>query len=337
VAHPKNLSQIFASRLGLQNGARKSAFNNVAEQQVKFDSAYAFKSIAQHDYDLKGNRVDEEPLPAVLRVSSPDEVLLSVELTLTKDAADTTDLILRFSPGAAPLIASGHDYYPVGVLYNGILLNTKVDDPLFTDLRKSDEKIQLVYQVPYDDLAGEAAAKGADEVKIKPNVFIAFKRMAYVDLSGKLLHLKQKPPVTAGIVVKPKVASELPQPAAAASPSTPPISNAPATPGAIPAAAPAQVLPDRVVGQWMGSDGGTSYNVDISAAGALSITSMAPTGHRTTRTAQLAVQRDAGDMLYLSAIREGGNAAESMSIRFIGPDQISLSAPGQSPLTLNRR
>jgi len=253
--HPDYSDELFAQRLGVQIGAKRTAFNGKGKAQVSVPDDGVF--VVQQD--LTRNQIDAElnelHLREVAHKKGGNEAQLVVRVMFTKDAADV-DGNVRVSPASVRLVAGGANVFPVGTLENGQLYSNKVDDFLFINVKGADSGADFVFFVnPEDIVAGGAGAlsgKDAKEApKVKDGVFVEVKRLAKVDLSGKTVGLappaksenvavERKPKLLEQRKAKAAAAAEKAagQPAApadpdaAAKPATPPAPAAPAAPAA---------------------------------------------------------------------------------------------------------
>ena len=198
--HPDYADELFAQRLGVQIGAKRTAFNAPGKSpQVTVADPGVF-IVPQ---DLTKNQIDAEldDLHArqVAWKRGGNDVQLVVRIMFTKDAADS-DGNVRLAPASVRLVANGKNYFPVGTLENGQLYSNKVDDFLFIDVKAADRGADFVFFVdPADLFAGGASAFNPkepardpkDAPKVADGVFVEVKRLARIALEGK--------PVTAGV------------------------------------------------------------------------------------------------------------------------------------------
>lgn len=194
--HPDYPQELFAQRLGVQVGAKRTAFNAAGKTaQVTVPEQGVF--IVTQDLTADKNVIDAELDDLHQRLVKPkrtgNQVQLVVRVMFTKDAADS-DGNVRVSPGAVRLVANGTNYYPVGTLENGQLYANKVDDFLFINVKGADAGADFVYFVdPADVFAAGASAVNAkepakdakDAPKIEEGVFVEVKRLARIALGGK--------------------------------------------------------------------------------------------------------------------------------------------------------
>lgn len=229
--HPDYAMELYASRLGIQPAASHTAINipGVAEW-VKVEGVYSLSQISQSDSEVQ--TVRKRQLDPILKPAQ-GKMLLVVRAIFSINATDK-DKIFRFSPGAVRLVANGKNYHPIGTLDNAnLLMNSRVDDPLFVPITGEDMGADLVFMVEEADVAQGSKNEG---LTINPGVFIDVKRLADVDLSGK----KINPGITAspqiGVLRKSDEVRRSPAPAAPmpGAPGMPPgMPGPPGAPGAM--------------------------------------------------------------------------------------------------------
>jgi hypothetical protein len=227
--HPSYPDELFAQRLGVQVGAKRTAFNGKGKGQVSVPDDGVFV-VTQ---DLTKNQVDAELNDLHGREvnwkKSGKDVQLVVRVMFTKDAADA-DGNVRVSPASVRLVAGGNNVFPVGTLENGVLYSNKVDDFLFINVKGADSGADFVFFVNPDDVldnAGAAssakdaakdasAAAAAATAKVKDGVFVEVKRLALVDLSGKAVGTSIPKAENVQVERKPKLLEQKKNKAAAA-------------------------------------------------------------------------------------------------------------------------
>jgi hypothetical protein len=238
--HPDYADELFAQRLGIQVGAKRTAFNGKGKPQVTVPDDGVF--IVTHD--LTKTQIDAElnELHAreVTHKRGPSDVQLVIRVMFSKDAADS-DTNVRVSPASVRLVAGGQNVFPVGTLENNQLYSNKVDDFLFIPVKGGEAGADFVFFVnPADVLEGgagavsskEAAAK--DAPKVKDGVFVEVKRLARIDLSGKTVGMTVPKAENVQVERKPKLLEHRKAKAAAApaEPATPNPDTAAAQPAA---------------------------------------------------------------------------------------------------------
>jgi len=225
--HPNYPDELFAQRLGVQVGAKRTAFNGAGKAQVTVPDDGVFVVTAP-DLTAKGNFLDAELNELHAREVVPkrngNEVQLVVRVMFGKDAADS-DTNMRVSPASIRLVAGGQNLYPAGTLENGQLYANKVDDFLIVNVKAADAGADFVFFVNPDDvIAGGAGAvdpKSAskdpkDAPKVKDGVFVEVKRLARIDLSGKAVGLTVPKATNVQVERKPKLLEQRKAKAAAA-------------------------------------------------------------------------------------------------------------------------
>jgi hypothetical protein len=230
--HPDYVDELFAQRLGVQVGAKRTAFNGAGKAQVSVPDDGVF--VVQQD--LTKTQIDAElndlHQRAVNHQKTGRDVQLVVRVIFTKDAADS-DTNVRVSPANVRLVAGGQNVFPVGTLENGVLYSNKVDDFLIINVKGADAGADFVFFVNPDDvIAGGAGAvdpKTAskdpkDAPKVNDGVFVEVKRLAKIDLSGKAVGLTIPKADNVQVERKPKLLEQRKAKAAekpAAAPETP--------------------------------------------------------------------------------------------------------------------
>jgi len=219
--HPDYPDELFAQRLGVQVGAKRTAFNGKGKGQVSVPDDGVFV-VTQ---DLTRNQIDAElndmHAREVAHKKSGNEAQVVVRVMFTKDAADS-DGSVRISPASVRLVAGGQNVFPVGTLENGQLYSNKVDDFLFINVKGADTGADFVFFVnPEDVVVGGAGAvnpkEGAkDPPKVKDGVFVEVKRLARIDLSGKTVGLSIPKAENVQVERKPKLLEHRKAKAAAA-------------------------------------------------------------------------------------------------------------------------
>jgi hypothetical protein len=239
--HPNYVDELFATRLGVQVGAKRTAFNGGKTPQVTVPEPGVFV-IVTPDLTAKGNFIDAElndlHQREVVPKKSGNEIQLVVRVMFGKDAADA-DTNVRLAPASVRLVANGTNYFPVGTLENGQLYANKVDDYLFVNVKGADAGADFVFFVPGNEIASnnsafnpkEAASASKDPKdapKVKDGVFVEVKRLARVALGGRPILTSVPKAENIAVERKPKLledkkknvpaAGETPPPAAEATP-----------------------------------------------------------------------------------------------------------------------
>ena len=190
--HPDYADELFAQRLGVQIGAKRTASNVGGKSQVSVPSPGVFR----FDKDPGKSQLDGEiaqihQRAITFKPKAPDDFPLVVRVMFNHDAGDE-DGMVRFGTGNIRLVANGTNYWPVGTVENGskIYLN-KLDDHLIVDVKTKDRGVDFIFFVDQKKvLTGNDKDK---ERKIEDRVFLEVKRLAVIDLSGQALQPRVKP------------------------------------------------------------------------------------------------------------------------------------------------
>jgi len=224
--HPDWLLELFGQRIGVEPGGKHTAVNSDKGQQVKVDATLTLlQGIAQRDGEIK----DLRPMTLdKIRRPEAGKIFVVVPTTWTKEAADG-DWLVRFSAGGVRLVANGKNHFPLGTVEaSGQLVVAKPDDYLFASAKTRDARIAFLFEVdPTDLLAAGTAA-------VRDGVLFEGKRLARVDLSGKVAEPKSSVNVQDDVLRKTSAAGA-PAPASA----TPAAAPVP-TPTPAPTPAPAE-------------------------------------------------------------------------------------------------
>jgi uncharacterized membrane protein required for colicin V production len=225
--HPDYLQELFAERLGQQEGARRSALSVAGSETIDVRAVFEATSLPARDGIIKALRQPDYKAPAGIKAAG-DQRLLVVRIVVHGNATDDEDKIFRFSPGSIRLVSHSKDYYPVGMLENGnTVLLDKPDDFLFLNLNNGDTAFDAVFVVDSNVLEG-----GKTGDKISDGTFVVVKRLAMLDLSGKDVSTSLTSDKSVQVmrldVMKSTVMKDLPPPAPTVAPDTAP-SNSPAS------------------------------------------------------------------------------------------------------------
>ncbi len=186
--HPNFLDELYASRLGIQAGAKIVAPVEKGQPAARVEAVYSLREIPQIDAETKQIRGDRaESLPETLAAPSGQTIL--VIRTIFESRAADDDKIFRFSPGAIRLKAGSRNYYPLGAVQQGSRLHwQRADDPMFSPAGKGAD---LLFVVDNADLQGQGTT--AEQVKIADGVFLEVKRLSRIDLSGQTINATTTP------------------------------------------------------------------------------------------------------------------------------------------------
>jgi uncharacterized membrane protein required for colicin V production len=181
------LGELSAARLGIQVGAKMTAYNFPGQQTLTVAGVFTAPALPEIDEEVPTIRGARDPaLPPVVK-SDPTQMILIIRAKFSASAADDGDRKFRFSPASVRLKAgppgNEKDYHPIGTLEGtNLIYNDKPDDFLIADAGKGAD---LVFLVPPEDVCPEAADPKAKDLKIAPGTFLEVKRYAREDLSGK--------------------------------------------------------------------------------------------------------------------------------------------------------
>lgn len=182
-SHPDYPAELFGYRIGIQSGAKKTAFPINKVPQV--DGVAVFKGKEDFnliDGDLPNFRDKGDKLPDTLKPGE-GHVLIVVRMAFRHDASEKDDFV-RFSPGSIRLCAGGKNYYPIGFLKDDETVAYQHPDDFL--LVPSEKGVDAVFSVEPEGIFGKDASAAA-ATKVGPDVFLEFKRMTDVQLDGKEL------------------------------------------------------------------------------------------------------------------------------------------------------
>lgn len=182
--HPDYLTELFAQRLGIQPGAKKTAFPMNDQSQVEVTAVFKANpaGFPQIDGDLQDFRppASEPPFQQTL-TAGEGQTLIIVRAIVRNDASDA-DSKIRFSLASFRLFAGGKNFYPVAVLKGTTeAIHQRADDFLIIDGGKG---VDLIFSVDTEALLGKDADPSAAEIKLAPGAFLEFKRLSRVNLGG---------------------------------------------------------------------------------------------------------------------------------------------------------
>jgi uncharacterized membrane protein required for colicin V production len=188
--HPDLLTEIFGQRIGLEDGAKRTAAP-VSPGDFELKAVYLPAKqppLPQVDGDMKGLRDEAYKVPATVQ-ADPDQVVLVVRATINgKPFSDDKDSLLRFSTSGIRLCAGNpeagapfKDYYPIGTLDpRGVVVAQRPDDYLFLETA-SPRTVDFVFVVDKDNVMNPDDTK--PPFHFTPGAFVEFKRYAVADLS----------------------------------------------------------------------------------------------------------------------------------------------------------
>jgi hypothetical protein len=203
--HPNYADELFAQRLGVQIGAKRTAVNLPGtKEQVTVPSPGVFF----FDKDVLKNQIDAEletihQRAVVAKPTKPADFPLVVRVMFEHNASDTDNKV-RVSPASVRLVANNQNYWPIGTVEHGNMIYVnKIDDFLIIDSAGKDRGADFIFFVdPSDVLTGGEKDK---DRKVKDGVFLEVKRLAQIDLGGQELQPRVKPSPDVEVIRKPEV------------------------------------------------------------------------------------------------------------------------------------
>lgn len=193
--HPNWMNEIFASRLGIQEGTRRVVINIPSRQELKqVDAVFSFPQVDEIDAEFAQIRGEafmqvKKKGGDVLKPGA-DQILLGVRCDFDINASDD-DKMMRISPGAVRLLGVKDDggaklytnYHPLGTADGTTLYRNRPDDPIVVNLA-GEGVVDFVFLVNRSDVLEKADPKSG-EMKIKAGVFFEAKRNGRIELAGK--------------------------------------------------------------------------------------------------------------------------------------------------------
>jgi hypothetical protein len=184
--HPDYLQEIYGNRIGIEQGARRTAPPVAKAETVDVLGVYTVKSIPQQDAELPSirRRSAEETLEKTLTPGA-GKMILVVRVQFKLDASDD-DKRVRVSTASVRLVEPAGDgkwrqYFPLGTVEAGhLLLVNKPDDFLFIPGDKAADFLFVVDNLP-------AAAGNSSQIAPNSGVFVEAKRYGRVDLGGRTI------------------------------------------------------------------------------------------------------------------------------------------------------
>lgn len=178
--NPAYTEQLFAQRLGIQPGAKITAFEMNKRSQVEvMDIFRGRQKYDQIDGDIKEFRTGKDT-PAANLTPAEGQFLVVARLKFARDAAEK-DGKVRFGLGNIRLVAGGKNYFPVAVLRDDTTaIFQRADDFLIVD---GDRGIDAVFSV--DESFFKDGKTDDAEMKVADGVFVEFKRLSRTGIGGK--------------------------------------------------------------------------------------------------------------------------------------------------------
>ncbi|MFN4244419.1 MAG: hypothetical protein ACK4PI_14420 [Tepidisphaerales bacterium] len=181
--HPDYVNELFAQRLGLQPGAKRTAFPQDGQDQIEVLGLARLPEtgVPQIDGELPEFRPPGATFEPVLR-AEPGKTLVMVRVIVRNDATDSDNRV-RFSLANFRLVAGGQNYYPVALLRGTRqAVHQRADDFLIMEGGKG---VDLVFEVNPDHLVGPDVDIRSPEARVARGVFLEFKRLSRASLAGK--------------------------------------------------------------------------------------------------------------------------------------------------------
>lgn len=329
--HPAFLDEIFSQRLGIQTGGSRVA----TKDSVRLDGLFSVPALNTRDHDYTKIRV--KPLPTgPVKFNPNSQILLVVRLTFTRNAGDT-DNVVRFSPASVRLVANKGtgasaqrvNYHPIGTVENAqVVYLNRLDDFLF--VRGADNGADLAFVV---DKAGFVEGGGQGQaMKVAEGVFIEFKRMARIDLSGNDIKTGYKASEQVKVQRKKPAEGDTggPTPPTAAPTAAAP-SGTPASPGT-----PLGELKQKLLGSWASNSDAGQLIMEFLEDGTLKYNNTPKTGLPQIGQGTWEVLKEEGKTLTIR--RTINNAPAEATIVFDDDTNITLtSATTGRPIKLVKR
>lgn len=183
--HPDYLTQLFAQRLGIQPGAKRTAFpqNRLDQIEVLGLARLPAAGIPQIDGELREFRpqTGDSGFEPTLRADA-GRALVMIRTIVRNDATDSDNRV-RFSLSSFRLVANGKNHFPIALLQGtNQAIHQRADDFLIMEGGKG---VDLIFEVDPDDLVGAEIALDNPEARVARGVFLEFKRLSRADLAGK--------------------------------------------------------------------------------------------------------------------------------------------------------
>ena len=332
--HPNFLQELFAQRLGIQTGATRVAMPTA----VTSVELFRVDSLERRDHEYKELR--GRPLETTPLKPNQNQVLLIVRMMFARPATDKDGLV-RFSPGSVRLVArqgSGADaewvnYFPVGTVDDAkFLYGSPPDDFLFVDSKSADRGADFAFLV---DKVGFAEGAQGGPMVVADGTFVEFKRMARQPLGGKDIKAPSAyKPSDKILVMRKKMVGQTPGQPQAGQP------QAGAT-GAGPeaAAAGADALKAKLVGNWAGSSDTGQLIIEFRADGTLTFNNTPKGGLPSIGQGTWVVVPEKTTADTLVVTRTVNNSTAENTIKFTDDSNMTLATAGRPgpPLQLQKR
>lgn len=181
--HPDFLTELFAQRLGLQPGAKRTAFPQDGQDQIEVLGLARLPEagLPQIDGELPEFRPPGATFEPILR-AEPGKTLIMVRVILRNDATDTDNRV-RFSLASFRLVAGGQNYFPIALLRGtNQAVHQRADDFLIVEGGKG---VDLIFEVNPDHLVGPDVDLKSPEARVARGVFLEFKRLSRASFAGR--------------------------------------------------------------------------------------------------------------------------------------------------------
>jgi hypothetical protein len=173
--HPDYGTELFAQRLGMQPGAKKTAFPVNKQPAIQVEAMFiAPEKMDQIDGDLPEFRPPGYENPSAKLTAPEGKTLIIVRALVKGENVETTDNYARFGLASFRLCAGGKNFYPTAWVRKGEkAVFQKLDDFL---VMGGNQTIDLVYAVDTELLHKEDGASAL--MALPGKSFLEFKRLS---------------------------------------------------------------------------------------------------------------------------------------------------------------
>jgi len=206
--HPNYVEEMYASRLGIQQGRSKTAVDIGPRTDVELKGVYRIEEAKQVDNEVKGIR--DRHLEDT-RKAKPNEALVVARVIFNRGATDKDGLV-AFSCGSIRICANGKDYYAIGTLDAAntppILYADKPDDFLFVQVGNDQGGADVVFSLDSNAVQGLGGKEKSNKpLKFVEGAFLEVKRLAQIELTDQKIEPgPPKPNKLVAVIHKPDVA-----------------------------------------------------------------------------------------------------------------------------------